>query len=124
LAAIGNCAKDARESRLWQKCRNNEREFVILVVMMNKRVLIVMGLGVVLLTVCTGAPASVAPIPLSCGPHFLIDDYLIASQSDIERVTNHPTRNAQPIVDSANDGNWQTWVTVIRDPQTGRFRMW
>lgn len=64
------------------------------------------------------------PIPLSPGPHLLIDDYLIASQSGLQRRLEHPVRLPEPVVTGPEDKNFQPYVSVVRDPQSKRFRMW
>ena len=35
-----------------------------------------------------------------------------------------PQRLPEPIVNSAEDKTYQPYVTVLRDPDTRRFRMW
>lgn len=67
------------------------------------------------------------PIHLSPGPHLLIDDYLIESSANVGRVVNVPERGPSipnPIVTGKEDGCFQPYMTVIREPQTGRFRLW
>nr|MBA3272321.1 hypothetical protein [Chthoniobacterales bacterium] len=64
------------------------------------------------------------PIQLPVGPHLFIDDFLIASQSGLTRRLEHPTRLPEPVVTGPEDKCFQPYVTVIRDPQTKRFRMW
>lgn len=61
---------------------------------------------------------------LPLGPHLFIDDYLIASQSGLQRRLEHPARLPEPVVTGPEDKNFQPYVAVIRDPQTKRFRMW
>lgn len=63
-------------------------------------------------------------IRLSSGPHLFIDDYLIAHQTNLKRAINQPTRLPQPLVTGKEDGNFQPYLTVLRDPQTKRFRIW
>jgi len=67
------------------------------------------------------------PIRLRRGPHLFIDDFLIESSANVRRVTNPPLRDPaipNPIVTGNEDGCFQPYMTVIRDPQTGRFRLW
>src|SRR5438105_6132 len=64
------------------------------------------------------------PIELSPGVHLLLDDYLIASQTGLKRVINQPARLAQPLVTGKEDGNFQPYLSVLRDPISKRFRMW
>jgi len=70
-------------------------------------------------------PASAEPpIALSTGPHLFIDDYLIAHQTHLERILNHPARLPAPVVTGPEDKNYQPYVSVVRDAGTKRFRMW
>ena len=63
-------------------------------------------------------------IHLSPGPHLFIDDYLIAEQQGLTRSVNHPPRVPNPVVTGPEDKCFQPYVTVLRDPQTKRFRIW
>ncbi|NIA15258.1 MAG: hypothetical protein GWP08_14405 [Nitrospiraceae bacterium] len=67
------------------------------------------------------------PIDLRPGPHLFVDDFLIESSANIERVVNVPRRDASvpnPIVTGKEDGCFQPYMTILRDGQTGRFRLW
>lgn len=57
-------------------------------------------------------------------PYLMLDDTLIDKTEGVSRTINSPSRLPDPIVTSYEDGNFQPWITVIRDPQTRRFRMW
>ena len=66
---------------------------------------------------------------LGAGPHLLLDDYLIARTSGVERRVNPPQRFlAGPIVTGDPEHqNWQPFLTVLHDaaaPEGSRFRMW
>jgi len=61
---------------------------------------------------------------LDAGPYLMLDDTLVAAQSQVRREVNHPSRLPDPIVTGYEDGCFQPWVSVVRDPQTKRFRMW
>lgn len=70
-----------------------------------------------------------SPIELHRGPHLLIDDYLIARSTGIERKVVSPRRFlTEPIVTgSVEHQNWQPFFTVLHDadaPREKRFRMW
>lgn len=72
-----------------------------------------------------GAPPPDAPRVLRPGPHLLLDDYLVASSDHIMRRVNSPQRNlSEPVVTGKEDGNFQPYMTVLRDPDTRRFRLW
>ena len=58
------------------------------------------------------------------GPYLMLDETLIAEQSQVRREVNHPSRLPDPIVTGYEDGCFQPWVSVVRDARTKRFRMW
>ena len=65
-------------------------------------------------------------ILLAPGPHLFIDDYLLESATGVERRVNQPQRQLSAPVVSSGTGYQagQPFVTVMRDAETGRFRMW
>jgi hypothetical protein len=63
-------------------------------------------------------------VALTPGVQLFVDDYLIAEQKGITRVINQPTRIDHPIVSAKEDRVFTPYVSVLRDPQTRRFRMW
>lgn len=66
------------------------------------------------------------PIELKPGPHLFIDDYLIAAQSFLSRTVNNPAKLPEPVVTGGKDGdqNFQPYMSILRDPDTRRFRIW
>jgi len=67
------------------------------------------------------------PLRLRPGPHLFIDDYLIDKTASVTRRVNCPVRDASianPIITGKEDLNFQPYMTVLRDPVTGRFRIW
>jgi hypothetical protein len=81
-------------------------------------------LGTIALMSLTAAPPA-SPLRLLPGPHLFLDDHLIASVSRIERRVNRPVRDLPgPIVTGKEDGCFQPYVTVLRDPETRRYRLW
>ncbi len=64
------------------------------------------------------------PLHIGTGPQLFLDDYLIASQSHLERISHPPIRPASPIITGPEDHNYQPYVSVIRDASTRRFRAW
>jgi len=70
---------------------------------------------------CTGKA-----IELKSGPHLFIDDYLLAEKSFLNRTVNNPVKLSEPIITGkkGGDDNFQPYLSVLRDPQNGRFRMW
>ena len=67
------------------------------------------------------------PLELAPGPHLLIDDYYIERSENIERVVNKPERDPaipNPIVDGPEDACFQPYMSILRNPSTGKFRIW
>ncbi|MEZ5275093.1 MAG: hypothetical protein R3F07_01780 [Opitutaceae bacterium] len=66
------------------------------------------------------------PITAGPGPHLFIDDHLIADQSFLTRTVNHPAKLPEPVITggAGGDDNFQPYMSVLRDPETGRFRIW
>lgn len=66
-----------------------------------------------------------APVSLAPGPHLFLDDFLIDRSEGVTRAIQTPARDLPgPVVTGREDGNFQPYVTVLRDPKAGRFRMW
>ena len=73
------------------------------------------------------APEADLPLPAQPGPHLLMDDYVIAESVNIERVVVQPLRDPSipnPIVTAGEDRCFQPYLTVLRHPETGRYRIW
>lgn len=72
------------------------------------------------------------PILINPGPQLFLDDYLIESSRNVIRRPMTLQRDPaipNPIVtgakaDGSGDKNFQPWLTVLRDPQSQRFRIW
>lgn len=67
------------------------------------------------------------PLPLGPGPHLFIDDYLIDKTANVTRRVNRPARDAtiaNPIISGKEDLNFQPYMSVLRNSETGRFRIW
>ncbi len=58
------------------------------------------------------------------GPYLLLDRALVASVSGLSRRSEPPSRLPDPIVTGYEDGCFQPYLTVVRDPDSGRFRIW
>ncbi|MBI4265889.1 MAG: hypothetical protein HY657_16055 [Acidobacteria bacterium] len=69
-------------------------------------------------------PSGAPPIRLGAGTQLFVDDYLVAQQHGIRRVVNAPARLPYPIATAREDRVAQPYLTVLRDPETGVFRMW
>jgi hypothetical protein len=65
-------------------------------------------------------------IELEAGPHLFIDEYLITEQIFLNRTVNNPKKYPGPVVTGGKEGdqNFQPYLTVLRDDESGRFRMW
>ena len=75
--------------------------------------------------IAESAPESIDPIVLGIGPHLFLDDYLIESSSFVVRRIMSPKReSANPLISGEEDGNFQPYISVLRDPETKRFRIW
>ena len=73
------------------------------------------------------APAAEWPVPAEPGPHLLLDDYLIAESSGVTRVVRQPSRDPaipNPVVTGTEGRCFQPFFTVLRVPETGRYRIW
>ena len=73
------------------------------------------------------APDRGGPIRLRPGPHLFLDDFLISQSRNLKRRVNCPRRDPQisnPVITGKEDLNFQPYMTVLRDPQSGRFRIW
>lgn len=76
-------------------------------------------------TVVPSRPES--PIRLKPGPHLFVDDYLIESSNNVRRRVNRPQRDSQipnPLITGKEDHCVAPYMSVIRDPSSGRFRIW
>ena len=66
------------------------------------------------------------PLALERGPQLFIDDLLVAESDNLIREVCPPARNVaipNPVVTGKEDGNFQPYMTVLRDTTTGRFRI-
>src|SRR5205823_2846420 len=66
-----------------------------------------------------------SPTILKPGAYVLLDNFLIEQTSNLTRTINCPKRTLkQPVVTAKEDHNFQPYVTVLRDSQSQRFRIW
>lgn len=80
-----------------------------------------------LLVISVGGNAFAEAIVLGRGPHLLIDDFLIGSVSNVVRqpvILKRDAISERPIITSAQHQSFQPFFTVLRDPLSGRFRLW
>ncbi len=80
---------------------------------------------VVMLVVAAGMHGIAAePDRWESGPYLLLDKSLVAEVDEVQRFVHSPSRLPDPVVTAFEDGNQQPYVSVVRDPVTGIFRMW
>jgi len=64
-------------------------------------------------------------IELRKGPHLFLDDFLVEKSVRLARKICSPQRAcSDPIVNGKQDKNFQPYVSVLRDPKSGSFRIW
>ena len=93
-----------------------------------KKILLVLSCLLSLTLVIVGCNQAVPEniIELKSGPHLFIDDYLVAEKTFLSRTVNNPQKLPEPVISGAKggDNNFQPYLSVLRDTQTGRLRMW
>lgn len=70
------------------------------------------------------SPAPPALKAWTPGDWLLLDERNILSVDHLQRITGQPVRHGEPVVDGSVDGNFQPYVSVVRDAASGRWRMW
>ena len=60
----------------------------------------------------------------TAGPYLMLDERIVASREHVQREIHPPTRLSDPIVTGVEDQNFQPWLSVLRDAESGRFRLW
>src|SRR3954462_9170590 len=70
--------------------------------------------------------AAVPPdtLEIGLGPQLFLDDYLIESMDGLRRVVQTPARLSKPVLDSKTFGTTQPYMTVLRDKEADRYRIW
>jgi hypothetical protein len=78
------------------------------------------------LAACTVAESWAAnEVPAwTAGPYLMLDERTVASREHVQREIHRPARLTTPIVTGVEDQNFQPWLSVLRDPESRRFRMW
>jgi len=72
-----------------------------------------------------GNESEPTPLTLDNGPHLLIDDHLIGEQSFLLRTVNNPEKCRKPVIPGGDTYRiYQPFISVVRDAETGVFRMW
>lgn len=75
-------------------------------------------------TVQSPKPVAGRPASWAEGPWLLLDPRNILAIDHLQRVRGQPVRHGEPLVDGATDGNFQPYISVVKDAGTGRWRMW
>src|SRR5438128_2467685 len=70
------------------------------------------------------SPAAARPLEIGFGPQLFLDDYLIERLDGLSREVQQPQRLAQPVLDSKTFGTTQPYLTVLRDRDRNRYRIW
>src|SRR5262249_61482438 len=78
-------------------------------------------LGGPTLTAAADAPR---PLTVGTGPQLFLDDYLIDRLDGLVRRVESPERLPKPVLDSATFGTTQPYLTVLRDEEGKRYRIW
>jgi hypothetical protein len=66
-----------------------------------------------------------AALALGPGPHLFVDRTLIEASSHLTRRVCSPRRDLmEPVITAREDGCFQPYVSVLRDPTTQQFRAW
>src|SRR4051794_33308855 len=73
-----------------------------------------------------GAPAAeaVRPLTIGVGPQLFLDDYLVGRIEGLVRRVESPERLPRPVLDSKTFGTTQPYLTVLRDEEQQRYRIW
>ena len=84
--------------------------------------------ALVIATMLLGAPSvggePAAAVDARSGPHLFVDDFLIEQAAGVTKVTQPPKRHRDGPVIGWEQHTTQPYVTVLQDPETGKFRMW
>jgi len=68
------------------------------------------------------APGIAATLPV--GPHLFLDESLVERSQGLERVVTPPLKVPSPVITGPEDKCFQPYLTVLRNPRTGRYRIW
>jgi hypothetical protein len=63
-------------------------------------------------------------LDIGLGPQLYLDDYIVESMDGLKRVVHPPKRLPKPVLDSKTFGTTQPYMTVLRDAETNRYRIW
>jgi hypothetical protein len=63
-------------------------------------------------------------LDVGIGPQLFLDDYLIDRLDGLVRRVEPPQRLPEPVLDSTTFGTTQPYLTVLRDDEGQRYRLW
>ncbi|MGD9721519.1 MAG: hypothetical protein AB7O59_06475 [Pirellulales bacterium] len=69
-------------------------------------------------------PTDAAPRAINPGVQLFVDDDLIGHMSGLVRRMERPERLERPVLDSGTFGTTQPYLSVVRDAESQRFRVW
>src|SRR5262245_52296326 len=64
------------------------------------------------------------PLDVGPGPQLLLDDFLIDRLDGLVRAVEAPARLDRPALDSKTFGTTQPYLSVLRDAERDRYRLW
>jgi hypothetical protein len=64
------------------------------------------------------------PLRVALGPQLFLDDFLIDRLDGLVRTVEAPTRLDKPVLDSKTFGTTQPYLSVVRDAEGKRYRLW
>jgi hypothetical protein len=64
------------------------------------------------------------PLAIGTGPQLFLDDYLVDRLAGLARRVEPPERLPRPVLDSPTFGTTQPYLTVLRDEEGKRYRLW
>jgi hypothetical protein len=63
-------------------------------------------------------------LDIGTAPQLFLDDFIIESMDGLKRVIQSPERLPKPVLDNKTFGTTQPFITVLRDAETNRYRIW
>ncbi len=64
------------------------------------------------------------PLDVGLGPQLLLDDFLVDRLDGLVRKVEPPSRLDRPVLDSKTFGTTQPYLSVLRDAESKRYRIW
>lgn len=64
------------------------------------------------------------PLELPPGPQLFLDDFVVARMTGLVRRVEQARRQPTPVLDSKTFGTTQPYLTILRDQEKKRYRIW